>query len=163
MVAVNVYVILCTPLPPLSLSLTPAFFLCSHCPLPPLTYAHYQMKELVAEWEKLEGGAVPTRFLRSEQAAAAEAAATGGGGGGGGDEGGDDGDAGGVMQAAPVEIDPYDLADPVDMLGKMPKNFYEQLVCVSVIFYACKPNSYMCDYTFKCKLHCGRFLKLATI
>ena len=85
-----------------------------------------QMKELDAEWEKLEGGAVPTRFLRSEQAAAETAAASGGGGGDG--DAGEDGDEGGVVSAAPVAIDPYDLADPVDMLGKMPKNFYEQLV-----------------------------------
>ena len=84
------------------------------------------MKELDAEWEKLEGGAVPTRFLRSEQAAAETAAASGGGGGD--DDAGEAGDEGGVMSAAPVAIDPYDLADPVDMLGKMPKNFYEQLV-----------------------------------
>ena len=90
----------------------------------------HQMKELDAEWQKLEGGAVPTRFLRSEQAAAAEAAAVGGGGAGGGDDGEDsDDESGGAVSAAPVEIDPYDLADPVDMLGKMPKNFYEQLVC----------------------------------
>ena len=86
------------------------------------------MKELDAEWEKLEGGAVPTRFLRSEQAAAETAAASGGGGGGGDGGAGEDGDEGGVVSAAPVAIDPYDLADPVDMLGKMPKNFYEQLV-----------------------------------
>ena len=45
------------------------------------------MKELDAEWEKLEGGAVPTRFLRSEQAAAESAAAIGGGGGGDDDAG----------------------------------------------------------------------------
>ena len=85
-----------------------------------------QMKELDAEWEKLEGGAVPTRFIRSEQAAAETAAASGGGGGDG--DAGEDGDEGGVVSAAPAAIDPYDLADPVDMLGKIPKNFYEQLV-----------------------------------
>ena len=85
------------------------------------------MKELDAEWEKLEGGAVPTRFLRSEQAAAESAAAIGGGGGGD-DDAGEGGDEGGIVSAAPAAIDPYDLADPVDMLGKMPKNFYEQLV-----------------------------------
>ena len=91
------------------------------------------MKELDAEWEKLEGGAVPTRFLRSEQAAA-EAAAASGGGGGGDDDAGESGDEGGEAIAAPVAIDPYDLADPVDMLGKMPKNFYDQLVC---LYYMC--------------------------
>ena len=85
------------------------------------------MKELDAEWEKLEGGAVPTRFLRSEQAAAESAAAIGGGGGGD-DDAGEGGDEGAIVSAAPAAIDPYDLADPVDMLGKMPKNFYEQLV-----------------------------------
>ena len=84
------------------------------------------MKELDAEWEKLEGGAVPTRFIRSEQAAA-EAAAASGGGGAEDDAGGDD-DEGVAVSAAPIAIDPYDLADPVDMLGKLPKNFYDQLV-----------------------------------
>ena len=87
------------------------------------------MKELDAEWAKLEGGAVPTRFLRSEQAAAESAAASGGGGGD--DDAGEGGDEGGEMIVAPAAIDPYDLADPVDMLGKMPKNFYDQLVCRS--------------------------------
>ena len=88
------------------------------------------MKELDAEWEKLEGGAVPTRFIRSEQAAA-EAAAASGGGGAEDDAGGDD-DEGVAVSAAPIAIDPYDLADPVDMLGKLPKNFYDQLVCSDV-------------------------------
>ena len=28
----------------------------------------------------------------------------------------------------PEEIDPYDLMDPVNMLEKMPKDFYERIV-----------------------------------
>ena len=44
------------------------------------------------------------------------------------DAGGDD-DEGVAVSAAPIAIDPYDLADPVDMLGKLPKNFFDQLVC----------------------------------
>ena len=36
-----------------------------------------------------------------------------------------------AASAAPVEIDPYDLADPVDMLAKMPKNFFDQLVQIT--------------------------------
>lgn len=92
------------------------------------------MKELDAEWEKLAGAAaVPTRFLRSQQAAAEVAAVGGGGGGGGGEGDGGDDDVGGAVGAAPVEIDPYDLADPVDMLGKLPKNFYDQLVHVHIL------------------------------
>lgn len=106
------------------------------------------MKELDAEWEKLEGRAVPTRFIRSEQAAAEAAATSGGGGGGEGGGGDDDDDEGVAVSAAPVEIDPYDLADPVDMHGKMPKNFYEQLVH--------KHNSINCTcmYTYStCIIH----------
>lgn len=28
---------------------------------------------------------------------------------------------------APVEIDPYELADPVEILSKLPKDFYEKI------------------------------------
>jgi hypothetical protein len=45
----------------------------------------------------------------------------GGGGGGGGGEG-----ATGPSDDF-VEVDPYDLADPVDVLGKMDKEFYTLL------------------------------------
>ena len=42
---------------------------------------------------------------------------------------GDDADAGG-----PVDMDPYDLMDPVDILSKLPKDFYEKLVIHSILF-----------------------------
>ena len=81
---------------------------------------------------KLPGGkATPTRLLRSQQQAQAAAAPTGGGGGegGGAEEGGGD-------DAEEAEIDPFDLADPVDMLSQMPKDFYEKIVsCLLVDFH----------------------------
>ncbi len=35
---------------------------------------------------------------------------------------------GAVAISQPEEIDPYDLMDPVNMLEKMPKDFYERIV-----------------------------------
>uniref|UniRef100_A0A1I8NBI3 TOG domain-containing protein n=1 Tax=Musca domestica TaxID=7370 RepID=A0A1I8NBI3_MUSDO len=78
------------------------------------------IKELEDEFDKLKGEkAEPSRYLKSQQekqqqisAAAAES----------NDNGNDDDvDAGGE------EIDPMDLIDPVDILSKMPKDFYEKL------------------------------------
>ena len=87
--------------------------------------AYIQLKELEEEWGKVAGTpSVPTRFLRSQQQQQAQAvpAAASGGGDGGGDEGV-------AVAAASVEvIDPYDLADPEDFLGKMPKDFFEKIV-----------------------------------
>ena len=87
-----------------------------------------QLKELEEEWAKLPGTPpAPTRYLRSQQAQSQAVASAGGGGGGGGGSG--DGEEGGVeAAAAPVVIDPYDLADPEDFLGKLPKDFYEKIV-----------------------------------
>lgn len=45
------------------------------------------------------------------------------------DDGNDDGSDSG---SAAVEIDPMDLIDPVDILSKLPKNFYEQIVSASI-------------------------------
>lgn len=42
---------------------------------------------------------------------------------GGGDNGGEEED-----DAPAVEIDPLELIDPVEILSKLPKNFYEQIV-----------------------------------
>ncbi len=82
-----------------------------------------QLKELEEEWSKLPGvPPIPPRRLRSDQATLAEAPAAAEG------EKGDSDDEGGAVAIAPVALDPYDLADPVDMLGKMPKDFYEKLV-----------------------------------
>jgi len=82
-----------------------------------------QITELEAEFEKLEATKPkPERLLRSQQAAGGAAGDAadgegGGEGGGGGGGGEDDEDAG--------DDDPYDLMDPVDILEKLPKNFYE--------------------------------------
>lgn len=82
------------------------------------------MTELEAEFEKLPAGKPSqTRFMRSQQdlKAKAEAAAAAAEAGEEGD-GEEDGDDGGV------EVDPMDLIDPVEILSKLPKNFYEQIV-----------------------------------
>ena len=84
------------------------------------------MKELEEEWGKLPATpSAPTRFLRSQQQVA-QAAPTAPTSGGGGDEGGAVGGA--VAAAVPAAIDPYDLADPEDFLGKMPKDFFDKIV-----------------------------------
>ena len=78
-----------------------------------------QITELEAEFEKLEDTKPkPERLLRSQQAMGATVDAAGGeeGQAGGADEGDDDGGA---------DDDPYDLMDPVNILEKLPKNFYE--------------------------------------
>lgn len=79
-----------------------------------------QLTELETEFEKTKNDkAVPTRYLRSQQArqakAAAEAAETGDGGE---DEGDND---------AAVEIDPYELMTAVDILSKLPSGFYDKV------------------------------------
>ncbi|KAI9315486.1 armadillo-type protein [Dichotomocladium elegans] len=69
-----------------------------------------QLKDLEEAFSKLpQEKAKPERLLRSEQAAASAS-----------DE----------QDAEPMDeepMDPYDLADPVDILGKIPGNFYELL------------------------------------
>ncbi|XP_026057616.1 cytoskeleton-associated protein 5-like [Carassius auratus] len=80
-----------------------------------------QLKELEEEWVKLPT-AVPkqTRFLRSQQDLKAkfeqQQAA-------GGDEA--DGDDDDEVDAAPV--DPYELLEAVEILSKLPKDFYEKI------------------------------------
>ena len=83
-----------------------------------------QLKELEEEWGKLPGTpAAPTRLLRSQQqqdtfvtppSSSSESA--------GGAVGG------AAAPVAPQVIDPYDLADPEDFLGKMPKDFFDKIV-----------------------------------
>ncbi|KAJ3021312.1 Microtubule-associated protein, microtubule dynamics during spindle orientation [Thoreauomyces humboldtii] len=78
-----------------------------------------QIKELQEQFDALPSEkAVPERLLRSEQAKIAAApVAT--------DDAGEEAEQGGSDEPEPV--DAYDLAEPVNILDKMPKNFYEQL------------------------------------
>uniref|UniRef100_A0A671SXP6 Cytoskeleton-associated protein 5-like n=1 Tax=Sinocyclocheilus anshuiensis TaxID=1608454 RepID=A0A671SXP6_9TELE len=80
-----------------------------------------QLKELEEEWVKLPTAAPKqTRFLRSQQDLKAkfeqQQAA-------GGDEA--DGDNDDEVEAAPV--DPYELLEAVEILSKLPKDFYEKI------------------------------------
>ncbi|XP_065159394.1 protein mini spindles isoform X2 [Atheta coriaria] len=80
-----------------------------------------QVTELEAEFAKIEGQkAVPTRYLRSQQEKqailAVEAAET---------CDGDDDEEDEVDE--PINLDPYELATPVDILSKLPKDFYDKL------------------------------------
>ncbi|XP_072518967.1 cytoskeleton-associated protein 5 isoform X2 [Salminus brasiliensis] len=79
-----------------------------------------QLKELEEEWVKLPTG-VPkqSRFLRSQQDLKAkfeQQQATGG------DEGDGDDD-----EEPDVRVDPYELLEAVDILSKIPKDFYEKI------------------------------------
>lgn len=85
-----------------------------------------QLNELEGEFEKL-GGTQPrqSRFMRSQQElkqkmeSAAEAAEDG--------EDGEDEEDGQQQQ----ELDPFDLMDPVDILSKLPGDFYDKVVKIS--------------------------------
>ncbi|SPO37750.1 related to STU2 - Microtubule-associated protein (MAP) of the XMAP215/Dis1 family [Pseudozyma flocculosa] len=86
-----------------------------------------QAKELRQQFEAIEGKSTPTRFLISqravvEAAAAAAPAAEA-------DAGGDAADDGAGGQDDEDDIDPYDLADPVDVFGSrdFPDNLDEML------------------------------------
>ena len=79
-----------------------------------------QLKELEAQFETISGKARPERYLRSQmptQAASGEGEE--GDGAGAGAEGADD------EEEDSAADDPYDLIDPVDVLSKIPKNFFE--------------------------------------
>lgn len=81
------------------------------------------LKELDAEFEKVKvEQPEPSRYLRSQQAKAAAAAAAGGPN----DEGeeGDENEGGGEGEAQVMELD---LVDPIDILSKLPKDFYDKL------------------------------------
>ncbi|CAN7938636.1 unnamed protein product, partial [Ixodes hexagonus] len=81
-----------------------------------------QVAELEAEFAKVATeAAVPERYLRSEQARRAQSADTDCADGADGTS--EDADADG--DAAPP-VDAYELLDPVDILSKLPKDFYEQ-------------------------------------
>ena len=83
-----------------------------------------QMTELEAEFEKFKGEkkAKPLRQLRSQQQIVASPEDEGDGAGDGA-KGGD-----GEEEEADDDTDPYDLMDPVDILEKLPKNFYELVI-----------------------------------
>ncbi|XP_045453489.1 protein mini spindles [Melitaea cinxia] len=67
------------------------------------------------------GGASPTRYLRSQQHRVRDTPAADCTDGGADDE---DAETGGGDSA---DIDPYDLLDPVEILSKLPKDFYDKL------------------------------------
>lgn len=77
-----------------------------------------QMKELEDEFSKLPGDPpVPTRLLRSQQEATPnEVSVTT-----------TESSVGAVVTMVPEPIDPYELFEPVDMISKMPKDFYEKM------------------------------------
>lgn len=78
-------------------------------------------KELDTEFEKVKNEkAEPSRFLKSQQlkkAAAATACS----------DSNEDIEADGDDDNQAADIDPMDLIDPVDILSKLPKDFYEKL------------------------------------
>ncbi|XP_042209858.1 cytoskeleton-associated protein 5-like isoform X3 [Homarus americanus] len=77
-----------------------------------------QVQELEAEFEKLGGEkVVQTRFLRSQQELKAKIEAQA--------DGDDDEDE--EEEEETPQIDPFDLMDPVDILSKLPKDFYEKV------------------------------------
>jgi cytoskeleton-associated protein 5 len=81
-----------------------------------------QQTDMEALFEQVKSEPPPTqeRFLRSQQAAMARAPpATGAGAGGAEDDMGYD--------EAPVEVDVFDLAEPQDVLKKIPADFWEKL------------------------------------
>ncbi len=80
-----------------------------------------QLTELEAEFENLKGGkkAKPERLLRSQQqfvAADDENDAA---------DGAAEAKDGAAEEDVDEDADPYELIDPVDILDKLPKNFYE--------------------------------------
>ncbi|XP_020818600.1 protein mini spindles isoform X1 [Drosophila serrata] len=83
------------------------------------TLPQVTLKELEDEFDKLKGERVePSRYLKSQQEKQAKIADAAGTEDAYHEE---DGDAGAE------EIDPIDLLDPVDILSKMPKDFYDKL------------------------------------
>lgn len=80
-----------------------------------------QMSELEVEFEKVKGEkVVPTRYLKSQQQKQAKMAVEAVAAGNAEDEVADEEDG------AP-DVDLYDLLEPVDILSKLPKDFYEKL------------------------------------
>lgn len=78
-----------------------------------------QINELEAEFTKIEGQkAIPLRFIRSQQQKQAQLAAE--------TEEAEDEDED-ERDDGVAAVDPYELADPVDILSKLPKDFYEKI------------------------------------
>ncbi|KAJ8911338.1 hypothetical protein NQ315_014182, partial [Exocentrus adspersus] len=76
-----------------------------------------QITELETEFAKIEGQkATPVRYIRSQQEKQAKLSA---------EIVEDNGEEDVEEDEAPPKIDPYELADPVDILSKLPKDFYE--------------------------------------
>lgn len=80
-----------------------------------------QQTEMEAQFEQIKSEPAPKqeRFLRSQQEAMARAPPPGAAGAEGGEE--DD------LESEPVEIDAFDLAEPQDVISKVPADFHEQL------------------------------------
>lgn len=86
------------------------------------TLAAVLIAELEGEFDKIKNDrAEPTRYLRSQQEKIAAQVASGGGGDG------DHADDDAADDNQPEEIDPLELIDPVDILSKLPKDFYDKL------------------------------------
>ncbi|XP_043269757.1 protein mini spindles isoform X2 [Venturia canescens] len=82
------------------------------------------MSELEIEFGKLtDSKAVPSRYLRSQKPKVMSIDPGSGVGGGDGASNEDDDD----QESAAVDIDPYELIDPVDILSKLPKDFYDKV------------------------------------
>ncbi|XP_028419152.1 cytoskeleton-associated protein 5-A-like, partial [Dendronephthya gigantea] len=80
-----------------------------------------QMKELEEEWAKLDPASPkPTRFTRSQQGKQAQAPPPSEAVGS---------TSGEIVEeeSHAVDVDPYDLLDAVDILSKIPKDFYENM------------------------------------
>ena len=41
------------------------------------------------------------------------------------------------MDEAPEDMDPYELMDPVEILSKMPKDYYEKIVSIGDVCPLC--------------------------
>ncbi|KAL2017966.1 hypothetical protein VTK56DRAFT_1498 [Thermocarpiscus australiensis] len=80
-----------------------------------------QQNDLESQFEKVkaEGPPKQERLLRSQQAAKERAPA-----GGAGDDAYEEDEG---EPEEPVEVDAFDLAEPQDVLGKIPKDFYDNL------------------------------------
>jgi cytoskeleton-associated protein 5 len=80
-----------------------------------------QQTDLEAQFEKIKAEAPPKqeRFLRSQQAAMARAPAAGAGGG--------EVDDGDDAADEPAEVDAFDLAEPQNVLSKVPSDFHDNL------------------------------------